>query len=288
MIRRPEGESFAQIHDADSDKYRDQNQVALEKRREVFTENGGDLSAVSEMDLMAELFQIQDFYRKAVNTSSSVVLDITSFPKRFFFLLLQTLMKSDQVKNLLVTYSSPEAYAEGALYEDFDAWKTMPGFGGEKTGRESLIVSIGFLVESLTGYLKNNPDHGKVKMLIPFPAPLDSLKRVWESVSKLDQERGNSNPFEKFRVEALDLSAAFDRIKSLASNSENPTAFAPFGPKPTSAAMCLYAIQKGSAIYYPQPTVYHPEYSIGIRGNDPANAISAYWIKHEGENLYEI
>lgn len=200
---------------------------------------------------------------------------------------MKALVLSDQVKNLLVTYSSPETYADGALYEDPEPWKNLPGFGGIESERENLIVSVGFLVESLKRYLAENKNHGKIQMLIPFPAPLAVLRRTWESVAKLESDL-NANRFEKYRVETSDMSSAFDRIVSLAEQQETPAAFAPFGPKPTSAAMCLYAIQKGSAVYYPQPTVYHPKYLIGIRNNDPETAVSAYWVKYEGENLYML
>jgi len=47
--------------------------------------------------------------------------------------------------------------------------------------------------------------------------------------------------------------------------------------------MCMYALQRESSVHYPQPTVYHPESTKGIRNNDPKNAVNAYWIKHEGE-----
>lgn len=280
-------ELFVQISDVDSNKYRDLTERALQSRRDEFSQNGGNLLDVKSMDLMTELFQIQKFAQEAVDTGSSVVFDITSLPKRFFFPVLKALTKSDQVQNLLLTYSCPATYAEGALYEDIDTWKNLPGFAGKTTGKENLIVSIGFLVESLKGYFSGMPDHGEIQMLIPFPAPLAVLKRTWESVSNIERDH-DSEAFKKYRVETLDMSAAFDRIKSLATNSNQPTAFAPFGPKPTSAAMCLYAMQSESAVYYPQPTVYHPEYSIGIRGNNPESAVSAYWIKHEGENLYEL
>lgn len=282
-----ESERILQINDVDSEKYRVQSQAALTARYDEFNQGGGDEAIVSVMDLMAELFQIQRVIQSILNMGDSVVLDITSMPKRFFFPILRSLTLNDAVQNLIMTYSSPATYANGALYEDIDGWRNLPGFGGIGTGPESLIVSIGFLVESLKGYFSNMPDHGQVKLLIPFPAPLAVLKRTWESVSNIEREKGN-NLFDKYRVETRDMSAAFDQIDSLANNAQYPPAFAPFGPKPTSAAMCLYASQKDSAVYYPQPTVYHPEYSLGIRNNDPASAVSAYWVKHEGENLYSL
>jgi hypothetical protein len=168
----------------------------------------------------------------------------------------------------------------------------LPGFGSTTTGAEHWIVSVGFLVESLRQYVGDNPAHERMKLLIPYPAPLGIVRRIWESVARLEggqlENAGTEPRFEKFRVDSYDLSAAFDRVVSLARDSKRPTAFAPFGPKPISAAMCLYAIAKGCAVYYPQPTVYHPNYAIGIRGNDPAKAITTYWVKHEGENLYAV
>lgn len=282
-------ELFVQIQDVDSEKYRDRTKLALEARHLEFIKNGGNSAAIRVIELMAEWFQIEAFAREAENAGSSIVLDITSFPKRFFFPLLRTLVTSVNVRNLLVTYTSPDVYADDApLYEDIEPWRTLPGFGGPKDKPELWVVSVGFLVESLKQYVGGSPDE-KMKILIPFPAPLSVLRRTWLSVANLEQGYGyKDSRFDKYRVETRDMSAAFDRIRSLAGNPPKTLAFAPFGPKPTSAAMCLYAIQKGSSVHYAQPTVYHPDYSKGIRDNDPPNAVNAYWIKHEGENLYDV
>jgi len=280
-------EQFVEIQDVDSDKFRDRTRIALEERRVQFTRNGGVITSVEKMDLMAELFRINGFARLA-EASASVVLDISSFPKRFFFPMLRMLAGSSNVKNLLLTYTSPAGYAPDnePLYEDIEPWRVLPGFGGTGTTGAQWVVSVGFLVESLRMYVGGDPNV-KMKLLIPFPAPLSALRRTWESVANLERDHIDGR-FEKFRVETLDMSAAFDRIRQLAGEPEKPLAFAPFGPKPTSAAMCLYAMQKDSSVHYPQPTVYHPEYSHGIRGNNAATAVNAYWIKHEGENLYAI
>ncbi len=281
-------EHFAEIQDIDSDKYRDRTRVALEARRARFTHSGGSQAQVERMELMAELFLVNAFARRAEAAATSIVLDITSFPKRFFFPILRMLAGNPGVQNLLVTYTSPASYApdDEPLYEDIEPWRVLPGFGGTATSGAQWVVSVGFLVESLRMYIGSAQDE-KMKLLIPFPAPLAALRRTWESVANLERDQKDGR-FEKFRVETLDMSAAFDRIRQLAGNPEKPLAFAPFGPKPTSAAMCLYAMQRGSSVHYPQPTVYHPEYSRGIRNNDPAAAVSAYWVKHEGENLYAV
>jgi hypothetical protein len=281
-------ELFVEIQDVDSDKYRDRTRIALVARRAQFNHLGGNLALVERMELMAELFRINTFARRAESAAASVVLDITSFPKRFFFPILRMLAGSPNVQNLLVTYTSPASYApdDEPLYEDIEPWRVLPGFWGTGTEGAQWVVSVGFLVESLRLQVGGDPN-ARMKLLIPFPAPLSALRRTWESVANLERDH-NDGRFEKFRVETLDMSAAFDRIRQLAGNPEKPLAFAPFGPKPTSAAMCLYAMQRDSSVHYPQPTVYHPEYSRGIRNNDHAVAVSAYWVRHEGENLYTV
>jgi len=279
------GELFAQIQDVDSEKYRDRARIALDERREEFIQNGGSLTHIRNIELMAEGFRIVELAREAAAASPSIVLDITSFPKRFFFPILRTLVAATNVRNLLVTYTAPASYADDApLYEDIEPWKTLPGFGGTRSKPDLWIISVGFLVESLKQYVGGNP-HEKMKLLIPFPAPLAALRRTWQSVANLEQGHSDDR-FEKYRVDTFDMSEAFDRICSIAGNPLKTLAFAPFGPKPTSAAMCLYALQRDSSVHYPQPTVYHPEYTRGIRNNDPATAVSAYWIRHEGEFLY--
>lgn len=279
------GELFAQIQDIDSEKYRDRTRQTLETRRTEFLRNNGNLETIRHIELMAEWFQIAAFAREA-EKGSSIILDITSFPKRFFFPLLRTLVNSTSIKNLLITYTSPDNYAGDALYEDIEPWNFLPGFGGTRAKPELWIVSIGFMVESLRGYVGDNPEE-KMEILVPFPAPLAVLRRTWQSVANLEQVHANGR-FEKHRVETLDISAAFERIQSLAGNPPKTIAFAPLGPKPTSVAMCLYALQKDSSVHYPQPTVYHPDYTKGIRDNNPASAVIAYWIKHEGEFLYAL
>lgn len=281
------GEIFAEIHDIDSAKYGKRNQIALRKRRYDFTQQGGDLETIHNFELMTELFHITEFAKKIEIASESVVLDITSFPKRFFFPILRLLAISKNVQNLLVTYTSPESYASDApLYENIDHWRTLPGFGGTEIKNKLWIVSVGFLVESLRKYVGDNPQE-KMKLLIPFPAPLAALRRTWQSVADLEQGLSHDR-FELYRVDTLDMSGAFDRIVSLAGNPKKNFAFAPLGPKPTCAAMCLYALQQGASVHYPQPTVYHPDYTKGIRDNNPHVAVNAYWVKHKGEFLYAI
>jgi len=105
-------ESFAQIHDVDSEKYRERNRIAFECRRHELVSQGGNLNSISSFNLMDELFQIIAFARNAKNTKTSIVLDITSLPKRFFFPIFRLLVKNPDVHNLLVTYTSPDCWTK--------------------------------------------------------------------------------------------------------------------------------------------------------------------------------
>ena len=172
-------ELFFHISDVDSEKYRDKTQAALGSRYNEFSNSGGKSSSIYRMELMIELYKIQKIIREIVNARASIILDVTSMPKRFFFPILKALLNSELVKNILLTYSSPSSYTDGTLYEDPESWKNLPGFAGESTGNEDLIVSVGFLVETLGKYLSENPNHGQIKILIPFPAPLAVQKRTW-------------------------------------------------------------------------------------------------------------
>jgi hypothetical protein len=279
-------ELFLEVGDVESVKYAQRTRNALAARKSELVAHGGSLTAVRALPLMSELFRIQRFAKEADDGSDSVVLDITSFPKKFFFTILRQLVFSSSVKNLVLTYTSPAAYADDApLYENIETWQTLPGFASPSSDPEMWIVSIGFLVESLRYHFGSNPN-SPVKLLMPFPAPLGSVRRMWESVEGLRQNHVAAR-FSEHRVDGLDMSAAFDRIVILSKNLDDRVAFVPFGPKPISAAMCLHALHSSASVHYAQPTVYHPEYSRGVLDGDASRAIAAYWIKHDRELLYK-
>lgn len=283
-------ETIIMVEDVDSEKHRVATLDAYQRRVEDFVRLGGRRDQIKRFELMVELFRILELSR-SIGTSSAIILDITSLPKRFFFPLLRALVTNPAVDDLVVAYSSPARYTDEPLYEDIEPWRPLPGFGGTTSRDEHWIISVGFLVESLRQYIADTTDHEPMKLLIPYPSPLAISRRTWESLVRLEGGQFNTGVnerFEKYRVDSIDMSAAFDRIVSLAGASQKRAAFAPFGPKPISAAMCLYATAKGSGVYYPQPTVYNPNYAIGIRDNDPLRAVTTYWIKHQGNNFYTV
>lgn len=264
-------------------------QLTRERERAFLGDGGKPQEITRGLDLLAELHRIVAIAHEVeAATAGSVMLDITSLPKRFFFPILRHLEQSTRVRDLVLTYTSPDRYLEGdALSEGATDWVTLPGFHAQDGGQETLVVSAGFMVESLHNHLATVNKPEPVKMLIPFPAPLAVLRRTWDSVFSLEAKRA-SDKFEHHRVDPADLPGAFERIVSLARDPSVTLAFAPFGPKPISAAMCLYASPRECSVYYPQPRHYHPDYSQGVGEVDGKPAVFAYWIKHAGNRLYEI
>jgi len=258
-----------------------------ERTQEFLAGGGVEKDITRKLELMTEIHRVVAIaHAVEQSASNSVMFDITSLPKRFFFPLLRRFEQSTRVRDLIVTYTSPEHYLENdVLSENAADWLTLPGFPDQSGQTEMLIVSVGFMVESLRNHLTTINKHESVKMLIPFPAPLSILRRTWDSVCYLESKSAPGK-FQNYRLNTADMSGAFQRITQLASETKMKPAFAPFGPKPTSAAMCLYAAKHDCSVYYPQPRVYHPDYSRGIREVDGKPAVFAYWIKHDGKKLY--
>jgi hypothetical protein len=275
-----------QVNPIDATRFCAPTRIALNNRREHFLACGGSGTEIETLGLLAEKHEIDAVAQKLSEKSPSVILDVSSLPKRFFFLLLRAFRQCETIRDLIVTYTCPREYqSEDKLSEGAENWDYLPGFLGlEKSG--VLIAAVGFMVESLQEHLSGNAAHPAVQLLIPFPAPPSAVRRSWESVFKLQCAR-NSDKFVKHRVDANDMSAAFDRIRSLGRHAD-AVAFAPFGPKPISAAMCLYAEQCDSAVHYPQPHGYNPNYSMGVATVNGKPFVNAYWIKQGGKNLYTV
>jgi hypothetical protein len=119
-------ELLIEVQDVDSEKYRERTRDAITERHALFAQNGGDVGSIRSIELMTEGFRIAELANIAEAAGPAVILDITSLPKRFFFPILRTLIKSARVRDLVVTYTSPATYAEGDLYEEPEPWRVLP------------------------------------------------------------------------------------------------------------------------------------------------------------------
>jgi hypothetical protein len=260
-----------------------------------------DHCRLAGLELAPKIFDLQGFTTSWSNeiddiSSGSVCLDISSMPKRFFFVYLKRLLKNPKTKDLVIIYTKPNRYTRNALSGNADQWAALSGFSCddpdiEKEANARLIVNAGFAADGLREHLDGSGPELQVDLLIPFPTmPWKSVARSWESARVIEQglqiEDRTGKGRERLsyhRVGALDTPSAFDMLLRLTQDGSFPSALAPLGPKPISVAMCILASQSPNfPVYYAQPKSYAIDYSTG------SETIYAYWIKHSGKNLYAL
>ena len=199
------GHLFLEIRDNPS-SYTNLSESLLSERRNEFRLAGGNESLVLKFDLLAELFAIDQLALNIESTARSVILDITSMPKRFFFPLLRAFCRCQTISDLIVTYTQPEAYErKEPLNRNSLPWSPLPGFPPGEATDELLIASLGFAVEGLLEHSETITKSPAIKVLIPFPAPLAALRLSWESMWRLESQ-DRREKFENHRVSATDVS----------------------------------------------------------------------------------
>jgi hypothetical protein len=216
-------------------------------------------------------------------------VDISSFPKRFFFPFIKRLLAAPQIETLLASYTLPESYPTESLAEDHVPLAHLPLFGPSSFPEkkiEAVIVAAGFMKLGLSELLDPHKQGVQIYTLLPFPPGLPAFHRNWEFIREIKKTVAEL-PMPT-RVEAFDCSDAFDHIYELTDKSRLNSILAPYGPKPLSLAMCLFASATGSVVYYTQPTAYNPDYSLGVKYWDKALACYAYCLKIAGARVYDL
>lgn len=222
------------------------------------------------------------------DASPNVILDISCFPKRFFFPFVHRLLSSHKLQNCIVTYTVPEQYHGHDLAEDHEPLDHLPFFGPRSYDHQRqrvdvLIVGVGFLPLGIEQLLRIYQQEKKtdIELLLSFPASPEALRRNWNFLVHLvkGSRLENKSPT---RLDGHDVSDVFDHIIAMTDRGMKTAVFAPFGPKPMSLAMCLYARLTNSVVYYTQPRTYHPDYSSGVHRCD------AYCLRLNGIDLYNI
>ncbi|WP_133299805.1 hypothetical protein [Larkinella punicea] len=199
------------------------------------------------------------------NSDGNIIVDISTFPKRFFFLIIKSLLKSSKVKTLFVTCSTPKKYSSGNLSDNPNSWTHIPTFVPDDPDLrfDLAIIGIGFMPLGLPQLLKDKYSQLTTKYLFPFPPGPPTYQRTWEFVNLMHSSTRLEGK-QIYRVDSLNLPEIFETIVSLTQAGEKSTLLAPYGPKTMSLAMCLYACFTNSAVYYTQPTYYAPDYSSGF------------------------
>jgi hypothetical protein len=262
----PECSAFA-VRDPDS-RFTARIGDKTESHRRTLVENGAIAdAALPTVDLFALDDDIEALLINSIGGNSGVELwlDVTSMPKRFFFLLTKLALRSSQVSTLYVTYAQPAPgrYTFEHLAEDPEIPQPLPGFGPSVAEPEKLVVGIGFESLGLAQLLGEYRDRRReVIYLLPFPPGQPYSRRVWDTVHNI----GFPGEHRLRRVPALDV---FGTVRQLVADTTDAggqliaAALAPYGPKPVSLGMCLYAIYSNAPCFYTQPRMYHPDYTTG-------------------------
>jgi hypothetical protein len=173
------------------------------------------------------------------------------------------------------------------LAENFNDWAHLPLFSGgySATPAEMLVIGVGFQALGLHEHLKGDPGL-HIKLLLPFPAPPPAFIRSWELRRQLERY-GTRENFQVFRAGATDAADTFDRLVSLTRGGQIRCALAPFGPKPMSLGMCIFATLADCEVFYTQPSAYHPDYSLGVSLIDGLPEVYGYCLRIAGHNFYQ-
>lgn len=283
--------AFISIKDGPSD-YQEACETKLQRQATRFSAETGALGTITPFNLMDSPTLMERFLSSVLShDEASVVLDLSCLPKRFFFPMMRLISRRENVLNLVATYSVPSAYTKERLAFDPQDWGYLPMFQREMSPEEPssnrVIVGVGFLPFQLPELVTHDYDGAEVTLILPFPPGPPQYQRNWQFVHDIfgSNWQGNEKRLIR-RVDATDASGCFDHLGSIARAEPELAILAPFGPKPHSLAMCLFAMKHGCDVYYTQPTYYHPDYSTGMKMIDNKPLTYAYLIRNRGIDLY--
>ena len=290
----PEASSIAWINDT---FVPDVGLVKALKQQRLLALNATSWSSqrLSELDLLATPALMQGLFNGTnLAGHKSILLDITSFPKRFFFYLVRLLLSEPMCEDLVITYTIPRRYAQ-TLAGDPQSAMALPTFVASAPDQEIdlAIVGVGFEPLGLADALQQHQAR-QVRVMLPFPSAQDAYIRNLEFVGDLERRYGTNVMPEPDRVNGLDCSACFDAICAMTANGTRTSLIAPYGPKPMSLAMCLFSLAVAEKklpqvpAYYAQPRSYAPDYSSGVAVSAIGERILSYVVKWDGQRLYAL
>jgi hypothetical protein len=277
-------------------RFWDQVEQKTDVNENVFLNNGLMSTSVVRRNLTAPFGlyanDIDHFLQKF--SGKNIIVDISSMPKRIFFFLIKRLLTSN-LENIVVTYAEPEKYSDQPLAENPQMWAPLPSFAGPRRppNERSLIIALGYEPLGLPDLvLSGEFASARVALLFPFPSSPERVSKNWKFARDLFPNIENSS-VEIKRVDGINVPEVFDTIGTLTDFGERFAILAPFGPKPISLAMALYASQvnihhEHCSVSYTQPTVYNPDYSSGVKMVGGTPLINSYAVRIRGHNLYDL
>jgi hypothetical protein len=257
---------------------------------------------ISDYSLLDDLDTIADLFDTALNSTDSIVIDITSFPKRWFFPIVRFAMSSTSAKNVVVCYTAGHTYAS-TLSSNPEIVRAIPAFALTQPRKscDVALIGVGYHDFGIIDLLKLEAPRS-VRLLFPFPPGPPEMSRNWKSVMRLERitksqtqtEGGIESDLSYFQIHALDIPQCFSAIKGFTDDGKKKALLAPYGPKTSSLAMCLYSLAcENSGLeevpaYYSQPTRYALDYTAAPLLKNGLPQIAAYPIKLGGNALYKL
>jgi hypothetical protein len=279
---------LAEIIDPPAPRYDQLRATKIAARRSEFDLLGGVSSAIHQHHLFEKTGDLIAWTESFISSAGpNIILDISSLPKRFFFPIIKKLLKTSSVLNLIVSYTAPRAYPKDDLAENFETWRPLPLFGGKLDQPALLIINVGYLAMGLPEELEQGRPDPLVKLMFPFPDSPTSYTRNSFFVRTIEK---NLRPerVELRHIGVNDTSDAFDHLIAWTNGGRESALLAPYGPKPISLAMCLFASLTDSPVYYTQPRTYNPDYSIGVATRDGVPEIYGYCVRLDGRDYYSL
>lgn len=284
------GQSFVEVMDVQSD-YSIEAVNCRKNNLNVLLSTGLNKSDVTQIDLLSKEEEIISWINNFKTKSDRLIIDISSLPKRFFFPAIKLLLKHIDIKDLLVTYTVPASYHPGNIAERPSDWRALPLFGPQDfpdPDYKLAVVGVGFLPFGLPELLKSAFLGAEPHLFFPFPATPSTYFKTWDFVRQIEASLTLDINRQLSRINGMDPSDTFDHICFLSEKAAKNALLAPYGPKPMSLGMAIYATLTGSPVYYTQPRVYHPNYSKGISHKNSRPEIYAYCLRLDGKNLYSV
>ena len=253
--------------------------------------------------LLATIDTIERVVADAVRGHAAAIVDISSLPKRWFFVIARLMKENALLKDIVFTYSLGTKYAN-VLSSNPEIVRTIPTFTSidRRTTCDVALVGIGYHSHSVLE-LFDIERPKSVTMLFPFPPGPPGISRNWKFVERLELSiRSDGDVDENIEVAgighmhlgALDLPQNFNALKRLTNDGLRTSLVAPYGPKPVSLAMCLFALAAESAnkpevpAYYSQPTRYALDYTTGVYASGGSPIVYGYPTRLDARELYAL
>jgi hypothetical protein len=205
---------------------------------------------------------------RAARGETVAIFDITALPKRYFCFLIKRMMRDPKLQGLIACYTQPgkSGYTSDHLAQDPMTCDHLPGFGGPllRSG-DHLAVSLGFETLGLRSLIGTyHYSSARMRVIVPMPMDVTAIARQWRTLKELGDD--TRRRFERNKLEIVptwDSEQVYNTLQRW-SGGTNELSLAPYGPKPHTLAMALFALKHGSGMYYSQPKSYNPDYSRGV------------------------